>query len=378
MPSEAPRAPATGRFLRLLRLALATGAAVLAIGAAEGLLRLRALPLGEAAARYVHGCYEPSQPRRYIHTKIRQLRLRIHRPDFEADCYFQGYSWRHRSDGFGWRNPETWQSAQVVVLGDSIVYGHGVEEEQTTPHFLRGLLGRRVVNLGVTGASPVHYLAFLRNFALPLGPRVIVVLSFGNDLADVAKIRTAGELERFVRTGEGRESRVFPRAKLLERARLPGGHRAVWLDRLALYRLVDYRLKLWRAGGSPPGIELGDGASPAAAGRLDLTPPADDVLDRMEDWLTVAYLRRALAMMADSSREAGAALVVGHVGRRTDADWMLRRVLREMAAEHGFHYFDTPVLEGPHRLPGDGHLSEAGHRLLAETLAAFLRERELL
>ncbi len=35
-------------------------------------------------------------------------------------------------------------------------YGHGVEEEQTTAHFLRGFLERRVVNMGITGGSPAR------------------------------------------------------------------------------------------------------------------------------------------------------------------------------------------------------------------------------
>ena len=70
-------------------------------------------------------------------------------------------------------------------------------------------------------------------------------------------------------------------------------------------------------------------------------------------------------MMAESSRAAGAALVVGHVGRRTKVDWLLRRLLREASADDGVHYFETPVLEGEYRLLNDGHLSEAGHRLLA-------------
>ncbi len=376
MPSEGAR-PRAGRWPCLKRLTLTTASAALTLVGFEALLVFRALPLGEGPSRYVYGCYEPSQPRRYIHAKLRQLKVRIHRPDFEADCYFQGYSWRHRSDGFGWRNPETWAAADVVVLGDSIVYGHGVEEEQTATHFLRGLLGRTVVNMGITGGSPVHYLAHLRNFALPLGPRAIVVLSFGNDLADIGKSRSAGEIERFVRSGRGREARVFPRAGLLEKARLPGGHGTSWLDRFAAYRLLDFRVRLWRAGGALPVRGLGDGESPE--GRpIDLGRPGDEILDRMEERPTAAYLRRALGMMADSTRDAGAALVVGHVGRRSEADWLLRRLLAATAAERGFHYFDTPVLEGAHRLPGDGHLSEEGHRLLAETLAAYLNDQDLL
>ncbi len=375
-----PRASSTkSRFRWLGRLVLAATAASLALVAAEILLVRRALPLAEPVARYVHGCYEPTQPRRCIFASIRPLKLRLHRPDFESDCYFLGYSWRHRSDGHGWRNPETRSSADVVVLGDSIVYGHGVEERETTTHFLRGLLDRPVVNMGITGGSPVHYLAFLRNFALPLRPRVIVVLFFGNDLDDIKSNRSPDRIERFVRSGEGREMRILPRATLLERLRLLGGREPTWLDRLAVYRLVDYRVQAWRASrsGSRPESRrrpwIGAPRDPA-----DLAPPGDEVLDRMEGRITVAYLRRALKVMAESSRSANAELVVGHIGRRTRDDWFLRRLLRESSTARGMHYFETPVLEGRYRLTGDGHLSAAGHRHLAEALAVFLRDRALL
>ncbi len=374
-----PAGPAAGRHVWLKRFALAAVSAALAVLAAEALLALHALPLSEAAARYVYGCYEPGQPRRYIHSTIRPLKLRLHRPDFEADCYFFGYHWRHRSDGFGWRNPENWDTAEVVVLGDSMVYGHGVEEEQTTTHFLRELLDRRVVNMGITGASPVSYLAYLRNFALPLRPEVLVVLFFGNDLEDIERRRSPAEIGRFVESGKGRETQVFPRSKLLDRLRQHSDREPLLLDRLAVFRWVEYQFRAWRPSRAAPDIEAIDDRPEELPAEFDaLTPPADEVLDGMAGDAKVAYVRRALAMMAESSSDAGASLVVGHLGRRTKTDWLLRRVLRESSVENGFHYFETPVLEGRYRLPHDGHLSAEGHRRLAEAMAAYLTDNGLL
>lgn len=377
MAPEPPSRSTTDRRVWLGRVALAASSVVLPLLLFEILLVARALPLSEAAARYVHGCYEPSQPSRNIHATIRPLKLKLHRPNFETDCYFFGYHWRHRSDGYGWRNPETWESADLVVLGDSIVYGHGVDEEQTTAHFLRGLLQQRVVNMGMTGASPVHYLAYLHNFALPLEPRVVVVFFFTNDLQDLRKRRSPEQLASFVASGKGRETRVLPRATLLGKLRF-GSEEASWLDRLAVYRLAEYRLRAWRPSRPAPEIDSKasrwDGTEPD---QLGLAPPPDELLDRMEARPTIAYIRRALSMMAESSRQANASLVVGHIGRRKKTDWLLRRVLRQTSVEQGFHYFETPVLEGRYRLPNDGHLSEDGHRRLAETLAAYLKERGL-
>lgn len=374
MTPPANRDRRSGAVVWLLRLALAAGALLVALVAAELLLRSRKLPLSEAAARYVHGCYESSQPDRYIFASIRPLKARLHRPDFESDCYFLGYSWRHRSDGYGWRNPETWESADVLVLGDSIVYGHGVDEDQTVTHFLRELLGTTVVNMGITGGSPVHYVAYLRNFALPLEPKVVVVLFFGNDLRDVMGDRSVEQIERFVAEGKGREMMVISRNVLLNRLRIPGGHRPSPLDRLALYRLLDYHRRAWRPSRPAPVVDREiEALAVAPDDPVAPEPPPDEVLDALEARPPVAYLRKALELMAESTREAGAELVVGHIGRRTNDDWLLRRLLRESSAAGGFHYFETPVLEGVARLTGDGHLSEAGHRRLAEELAEFLR-----
>ena len=52
---------------------------------------------------------------------MRPLKVSIHRPNFESDCYSLGRSWRHRSDAHGWRNPETWESADVVLIADGRV-----------------------------------------------------------------------------------------------------------------------------------------------------------------------------------------------------------------------------------------------------------------
>lgn len=364
---------------RLARVLLAAGSLALALAAVEALLAARWIPLSPAAGMYVHGCYEKSQPARFVHGSLRPLKVSIHRPDFEADCYSMGHAWSHRSDGWGFRNPETWETADVVLLGDSMVYGHGVEEHQTAAHFLRSELDARVVNMGISGGSPVHYLAYLNNFVLPLEPRVVVILTFGNDLRDVRKMRPMPKIRRFARTGKGREARVFQRDELLAQISYPV-YEASWHDRFALSRWLEYnvRAKDRRRPGAADRRAQDRRPSPKTrrAGRAG--PPPPEVLDRMERLFTARYLRRTLVEMAIASRASGAALVVGHIGKRSDLDWFLRRLLEESAREHGLHYFDTPELLGSFRLPRDGHYNESGHRALAEELAGYLRASGLV
>ena len=382
MPARLDGGPPNGRRTWTLRLALAAGSVALTLLLIELLLLARVLPVSYAAGKYVYGCYEKTQPARHIHGSLRPLKVGIHRPRFTSNCYSAGHSWRHRSDAYGWRNPQTWDSAEVVLLGDSMIYGHGVEENQTLAHFLRESTGVRVVNMGMVGGSPVHYLAYLNNFALPLDPKVVVVFTFGNDLWDIRARRPMSKIMRFVRTGEGREAGVFSRSDLLEGIRYYK-HPAAWHDRFALSRLLEYHVRAWRAHRQ---LDSDDGndtpAAPAAPPRqlpAVPEPPPARVLDEMEGLPTVQYLRRAFLEIAASTQAAGVDLVVGHIGKRTNVDWMVRRALEDAAAAQGVHYFDVPELVGTgFRLPNDGHLNENGHRTLADALTAYLDDRRLL
>ena len=137
---------------------LAQRAAAIAVGTLLALRRRRALaacPGRAAPARSQHLPFSMLLPgvragedpcfRASLCTSI--CTSQISRPR----CHWNGYSWRHRTDAWGGRNPETWSEVDVALLGDSMIYGHGVEEEQTTAHFLRERLGVKVSNLGSHG-----------------------------------------------------------------------------------------------------------------------------------------------------------------------------------------------------------------------------------
>lgn len=372
----------SGWRIWILRLTLVAASVGLALFVVELLLVARVLPIPNATANYVYGCYEKTQPARGIHGSLRPLKVSIHRPEFAANCYAQGHSWRHRSDAYGWRNPQTWNSAEVVLIGDSMIYGHGVEASQTLAHFLRESSGARVVNMGIVGGSPVHYLAYLNNFALPLEPRVVVVFTFSNDLNDIRSIRPMSKIRRFVRTGKGREAKVYPRSALLAEIRY-SQHPSMWIDRFAVSRMLEFQIRAWwKNRRRVPDNRNGSPTLPAGRRRVPPAqpkPPPARVLDKMEKLPTVRYLRRALVEMAASSQAARVDLVVGHIGKRTKVDWLIRRVLQENAAAQGFHYFDVPELLGAdHRLSNDGHYNENGNRKLAEALMTYLADRRLL
>jgi len=86
-------------------------------------------------------------------------------------------------DEWGFRNPVRPETAEVVAIGDSFTYGHGVGRTDAWPARLAKKLSRGVYNMGMNGTAPVHYLHNL-SVAIDLRPRVILVaIWLGNDVA---------------------------------------------------------------------------------------------------------------------------------------------------------------------------------------------------
>lgn len=84
----------------------------------------------------------------------------------------------------GYRGGE-WPSPakdEVIVVGDSQVFGLGVEDDETFSARLAAASGRPVINAGVPTYGPAEYLAVARELLTTRGAKtVVVVLNFVND-----------------------------------------------------------------------------------------------------------------------------------------------------------------------------------------------------
>lgn len=90
--------------------------------------------------------------------------------------------------GADWGQPE---AGEVVVLGDSQVFGLGVEEDQTASAVLASTLGRPVRNAGIPTHGPPEYLTVLDELLASRKPEtVVLVLNFANDLLEVSTPNT--------------------------------------------------------------------------------------------------------------------------------------------------------------------------------------------
>ena len=89
---------------------------------------------------------------------------------------------RLQTDARGFRNAEAGERYDVVVLGDSFAEGSKVSDEHAWPVRLAEQSGLSVYNLGMSSYDPLHYLASLQDYGLPLRPRFVFCLLYeGND-----------------------------------------------------------------------------------------------------------------------------------------------------------------------------------------------------
>ena len=98
------------------------------------------------------------------------------------------YRVRYDINSLGLRGPEIGPKTKprLVVLGDSVAEGHGVEFDQTFVAALGRSLSAdnwEVTNAAIQGASPIHHAANLER-TLALEPDAVVLVLYENDLRD--------------------------------------------------------------------------------------------------------------------------------------------------------------------------------------------------
>jgi len=76
----------------------------------------------------------------------------------------------------------------VLVLGDSVSVGIGVEAEQTYPSLLEDKLGKRVLNASVTGYGIVDYAEVLGHIAGDFKPQLVIVGICLNDVSPTSQV----------------------------------------------------------------------------------------------------------------------------------------------------------------------------------------------
>jgi len=253
---------------------------------------------------------------------------------------------RHRVNSLGLRGGERVLEKRdgvmrVAVLGDSLVWGYGVEERDTFVARLEGILAERgrayeVWNLGLQATNTYNHRARYARLAPLIRPDVTIVLVLYNDLQEHA--------ERFRITSAGTLS--IPD----RRAPFPDAWRPL-LESTALY---------W--------------AALRVVGRIE----GREEEFRLENYRGVEH---ELAEISAVARSVGSSLVIAAASGRyppRDRYEALAARLSTFAATSGVAFADlSKVLGSPGDprlfLPADStHPNAAGHEAIAQALAPYV------
>ena len=87
----------------------------------------------------------------------------------------------------------------IIILGDSITAGYGLNLEQAYPYLLSQKLNLPILNSGVSGDKTADGLARLSNDVLSQEPWIVIIALGGNDfLRKVPKIKTEQNLRMII------------------------------------------------------------------------------------------------------------------------------------------------------------------------------------
>lgn len=379
--------PEPRRRLGFHLLALGLSALVF-LGGLEGVLRLGARQLAPLLGRLGNHTY--SRYDRHpgdLYYQVPELDMSFMRPDFETIAYWNGYFWHHRTDHRGFRNPPEAQDTSLLVLGDSFVYGHGVEEEETLTAYLRSEHGRPAYNMGRQGHCLYQQYILLRLYTESFRPDDVALVVFVNDFHDLTVYRTAEQ----IRTRPEVDRYPYGDA-LLERIREHS--RQITLSPLEqVFRLRSVRLLEGAAkeagwislllppaptaeaappSPNPPSKEAWRPGDPLPE---DTVPWVRAVLDWRELEPLLGYYRDLLRDLDRRLAARGVRFTVFFIETRQttgplawNAQRRIHNQLSRFCRESGIRYFSLlPVLSDCEEcfLPGDGHFSPEGHRQVA-------------
>ncbi len=301
---------------------------------------------------------------------------RAMRPGVSRPMYWNGHWWRHDANADGYRGPAL-ERAAAVFLGDSLVYGHGVETGETVAARFAALTGRPAANLGLQGACPVQSLHLLREKGLRLRPEVVFLCLHPNDLADVQYWLDPDEVRRFLA-----DSTRQPHVPLVRReVRAPERSAWDWWLHDAAVPLRSARLLRALAqhgataeGGAPQAESAGPSAGPWRPRRAALEEPFAPAQPEASEDVRLAWaaVRHAVERIRDLSEGAGARLVVfdlGYPHAFSSAVEGLAGALGVAYSPAGRVALRRALAGEPVYLADDGHWSPLGNEVVAAELA---------
>jgi hypothetical protein len=289
-------------------------------------------------------------------------------------CNETGEYLTYTTDEHGFANPPGLHAAtgaplEIAVVGDSHAHGECVAPDESAAALLRQHFPR-TLNLGVGGAGPLTLLALLREYALPLRPRVVLWFYYeGNDTNDLQGEQHLPQLQRYRDAGYTQGLRDLPREEMDRPL-------AAALDREIHRPLNRFFRKTVGRGQEHPLVRWA--LLRSLRGRLRVTAKSE--VGGFDEVLFRQILETARDETAAHDGQLVFVYLPGFPGRPNDPNETLvehphRRAVLAVAGELGLPVIDVrerflsqpdPPALFPFRLPG--HYTPEGYRLVAETI----------
>lgn len=315
----------------------------------------------------------------------RELNMDRMRPYYRREMFFNGYFWHHQTDWMGFRNPGDRYHVDIVLIGDSMIYGHGLEEPSTVSSHLERLLRRPVGNLGIQGGAMDNEYEILRHDAVKLKPSWVLVFFLNNDLTDLGRL-SDDDLRRFIDLPlDDHLTRYFH----FKHKRRAGPGNFDWRNLYIIrgYLFLAHRLgsivKHRGTGGATPRhnpVEVGHlAAADAVPGWTDEPPFANNA--RMQ--LAMHFHLRAIAKADDFAYHRNMHFAYVFIPVPQPFDSLYESIIADYCRTHDIAFFslrqsydDAQRVGLQIFLPHDGHLSDAGAMVTAQALADHFPLRE--
>ena len=340
-------------------LNLAFTSIFLTLAFVEGMLRFFPTVFGQGFANGVLNKYHTGAEGIYYFDP--RLRMNFMKPNFQTDkMYYFGYTWNHQTDQHGFRNFRTVTNAEVVLLGDSLIYGHGVDIKQTVGYFIEAISGRTVFNLARQGDCSLQQAYLLTEYMERFGkPKYVVYFFYEKDIDDLYAYRTDAELQEYINTpiSEIRyERQMDPQTAMQAQGagNLPSLYN--FIKQLYLVRTIHW-IRFVR--------DQGKGAGPTHVDEQHDPNNAESI-----GW---RYTKHAIEYMRRLSQIHGSQFFIAPLTLTNRKHF---EILKNFAREQSLGFIDTHAIDNADKslfLPVDGHFNEKGARLLAQIVVDHLK-----
>jgi hypothetical protein len=302
------------------------------------------------------------------------------RPHYHRHMFFNGYFWHHQTDWMGFRNPNDREHDDIVLIGDSMIYGHGLEEPSTVRSQLEKLVGRPVANLAIQGGAMDNEYEILRHDAVRLSPRFVFIFFLNNDLTDLGRL-SDDELQHFIDLPvDDHTTRYFQLQKRWVSRRIGFDWRDLYVVRAYLLLVHQFNpiFRRDRSRGSSTNQPAGSfipksyPASDVKSGWTREAPFAGD--PRMQ--LAMRFHLRAILKADDFAHRHKFHFAYVFIPVPLPFDSTYEAIIADYCRVHRIDFFSLRrAYENAEHLgvglylPRDGHLTAAGAEVTAEALA---------